>query len=67
MRPRIEDGGYTLSIEYRCEKHEDRDIKSFFFNLFFWLLGRSFLILIFWLNIDVFTSISASSARGDRM
>jgi hypothetical protein len=67
MRPRIEDGGYTLSIEYRCEKYEVRDIKSFFFNLFFWLVGRSFLILIFWLNIDVFTSISASIARGDRM
>ena len=38
MRLRIEDSGYTLSIEYRCEKHEVRDIKSFFLILRFWLL-----------------------------
>ena len=38
MRLRIEDGGYTLSIEYRCEKHEVRDIKSFYLILSFWLL-----------------------------
>jgi hypothetical protein len=64
MRVRIEDGGYTLSIEYRCEKHEVRDTKSFFFNFTF-LVTRMLPSQID--AIDVFTTISASIARGDRM
>ena len=58
MRLRIEDGGCTLSIEYRCEKHEVQDIKSFFFNFTF-LVSR---MLLSQINaIDVLTSISASN------